>query len=143
MTALGPRIAGIGLRAAATLASLEQALAGQEGRLSALATLEDKADHPAIQQLAKALGLPLRAIPRASLAGLATLTRSCRIEQGFGTGSVAEACALAACGPGARIITPRITSADGLATIALASAPEVETGSGNKRMREETAKPQS
>lgn len=126
------KVVGIGLRAAATLPSLQQALAGQETGLAALATLEDKADHPAIQSLAKALGLPIRAIPRAALAGLATLTRSCRIEQGFGTGSVAEACALAACGPGARIITPRIAAPDGLATIAIASAPEVETGSREK-----------
>lgn len=115
------RVAGIGVRASATLSSLEQALAGQEAGLAALATLDDKANHPAILSLAEALGLPLRSIPRTALAGLATLTRSCRIEQGFGTGSVAEACALAACGPGARIIIPRITAPDGLATIAIAA----------------------
>jgi len=115
------KIAGVGLRAAATLESLQGAFAGQEAGITALATLEDKADHPALLALSRALSLPIRAVPRASLAGLATLTRSCRIEQGFGTGSVAEACALAACGPGARIITPRITAPDGLATIALAA----------------------
>ncbi|MCA0406211.1 MAG: cobalamin biosynthesis protein [Proteobacteria bacterium] len=137
------KVAGVGLRAAATLDSLRDALKGQEAGLAALATLEDKAGHPALQTLAREMSLPIRAIPRASLAGLVTLTRSCRIEQGFGTGSVAEACALAACGPGARIITPRITAPDGLATIALASDPEVEAGSGEKWMRKETAKPQS
>lgn len=116
------RVLGIGLRAAATRASLEAALETVDAadRLVALATLEDKAGHPALLEFARHLNLPIRPVPRASLAGLATLTRSCRIEQGFGTGSVAEACALAAAGPGARLITPRITAPDGLATLAIA-----------------------
>ena len=113
------RVAGIGLRTAATLETL-QALLAQAGSVAALATLADKADHPALVALARAASLPIRPIARESLAGLATQTRSCRIEQGFGTGSVAEACALAASGPGAHIVTPRITSADGMATLAIA-----------------------
>lgn len=113
------RIAGMGFRAAATLETLENLLL-QAGEIGALATLEDKADHPAFLALARQQNLPILPIARAALAGLATQTRSCRIEQGFGTGSVAEACALAASGPGARILTPRITSADGMATLAIA-----------------------
>lgn len=116
------RVAGIGLRGAATVETLA-ALLAQAGAVQALATLADKAAHPALVALARAASLPIRALPRESLAGLATQTRSCRIEQGFGTGSVAEACALAAAGPGARLVLPRITAEDGTATLAVGEAP--------------------
>lgn len=112
------RVAGIGLRSTASLETLQTLLA-RAGAVEALATLADKAEHPALLALARAASLPIRALPREALAGLATQTRSCRIEQGFGTGSVAEACALAAAGPGARLVLPRITAQDGTATIAV------------------------
>ncbi|HZV10809.1 MAG TPA: precorrin methylase, partial [Novosphingobium sp.] len=38
----------------------------------------------------------------------------------FGTGSLAEALALVAAGPGARLIAPRHISTDGMATAAIA-----------------------
>jgi cobalt-precorrin 5A hydrolase len=117
------RIAGFGFRAAVTVETLETLLQ-QAGTVSALVTLADKADHPALLALAHQHDLPLRSLPREALAGLATQTRSCRIEQGFGTGSVAEACALAAAGPGARLVLPRVTSPDGMATIAVAQGGE-------------------
>jgi cobalt-precorrin 5A hydrolase len=113
------RVAGLGFRSAVTQETLANLLL-EAGEINALATLADKATHPAFLALAAAFNLPIRPIARAQLAGLATPTRSCRIEQGFGTGSVAEACALAAAGPGARLITPRITSADGMATLSIA-----------------------
>lgn len=117
------RIAGLGFRAAVTLETLETLLQ-QASAVSALVTLADKADHPALLALARQHDLPLRSLPREALAGLATQTRSCRIEQGFGTGSVAEACALAAAGPGARLVLPRVTSPDGMATLAVAQGGE-------------------
>jgi cobalt-precorrin 5A hydrolase len=42
----------------------------------------------------------------------------------FGTGSIAEASALVAAGPGARLRGPRAVSADGTATAAIAEAAE-------------------
>jgi cobalt-precorrin 5A hydrolase len=41
-----------------------------------------------------------------------------------GVGSVAEAVALAAAGPGARIVVARVISSDRMATCAIAQGPE-------------------
>ena len=48
------------------------------------------------------------------------LTQSAKVAERFGTGSVAEAAALAAAGPGAQLLGPRVVSGDGLATAAIA-----------------------
>ena len=116
------KVAGLGLRERATLASLESALtqAGGAAGLSALATLEDKAAWPELVALAARLGLPVIPVPRAALAGLPTASCSLRIAERFGTGSVAEATALAAAGPGAVLIAIRAVSQDRLATAAIA-----------------------
>ncbi len=118
------RVAGLGFRGAATFESLNDALERANGRdgggVDALATAEVKAGLPAVRILAKALRLPLHAVSRAAMAAEETLTHSAKVEEKFGTGSVAEAAALAACGPGARLIGPRVISADGLATAAIA-----------------------
>ncbi len=114
------RVAGLGFRSRATAASLADALAAAGGPVDALATAADKAGAAAICDLARGLGLPLIAVGPAALAAEATLTRSARVAARFGTGSVAEAAALAAAGPGARLSGPRVVSADGLATAAIA-----------------------
>jgi cobalt-precorrin 5A hydrolase len=114
------RVAGLGFRGAATFESLSDALERAGGNVEALATAEVKAGQPAVRSLAAALGLPLLAISRARMAAEETLTRSPRVEERFGTGSVAEAAALAAAGPGARLTGPRVVSGDGLATAAIA-----------------------
>lgn len=113
-------VAGFGFRSGVTLYALQDALeraGGKEG-VTHLATLSSKADglHP----LALALGLPLVTLEPAVLRGVATLTQSDRVEGMFGVGSVAEAAALAAAGPGARLRGPRAVSADGTATAAIA-----------------------
>lgn len=113
-------IAGLGFRQAAPAASLH-ALVAEAGPLSALATLAAKA--PALQPLADRMGLPLIALSPDDVAGIATPTQSPRMIARFGTGSLAEALALAAAGPGARLIGPRQVSRDGTATIALAQRP--------------------
>ena len=74
-----------------------------------------------VSALADELGLPLIVVR--DIACVATPTASPRIAARFGTGSVAEAVALAAAGPGGRILAPRVVSADGLATAAIAEAP--------------------
>jgi cobalt-precorrin 5A hydrolase len=113
-------VAGFGFRSGATLAALQDALAragGPDG-VTHLATLASKAE--GLQPLAHTLDLPLVALEPEALRGIATPTRSDRVEEMFGTGSVAEAAALAVAGPGARLRGPRAVSANGTATAAIA-----------------------
>ncbi|TDL74932.1 cobalamin biosynthesis protein [Palleronia sediminis] len=114
------RVAGIGFRAGAPLASLREALDAAGGCVDALATLDTKATAPQARALARTLGLPLCAIGRDALARQSTLTHSPRQMADFGCGSLAEAAALAAAGPGARLCGARQVSKDGMATAAIA-----------------------
>lgn len=113
-------IAGLGFRREAPTEALRAALAQLPQRPDALATVAEKAKAPQITALAAELGLPLRAIDAAALAAQETPTQSPRIAARFGTGSLAEAAALAAAGPGARLIAARVTTPCGSATAALA-----------------------
>jgi cobalt-precorrin 5A hydrolase len=91
-------------------------------RPDALACLDSKVT-PALLNWAKAEGLPLTHLTEQDIAGEQTLTCSPRIKARFATGSVAEALALASARKGgyrARLIAPRVQSACGMATIALA-----------------------
>ena len=113
-------VAGFGFRSGVTLAALEDALAqagGPQG-VTHLATLAAKAD--GLGPLARALALPVIALEPEALRGVGTLTLSDRVEEMFGTGSVAEAAALVAAGLGARLRGARAVSADGTATAAIA-----------------------
>ncbi|MCB2093185.1 MAG: cobalamin biosynthesis protein [Rhodobacteraceae bacterium] len=120
------RVAGIGFRSTATLASLQDALARAStgGRVDLLATAEKKASAPVAQELAAMLGLELRALARQELARQDTLSHSERVAERFGTGSLCEAAALAAAGTGARLLGPRAVSGDGMATAAIAIGRE-------------------
>ncbi len=115
-------VAGLGFSSAATCASLraafDRATAGHA--VDALATAAEKAGHPALAEFDAACALPLHFADPADLAGQRTLTCSPRSRASHGTGSVAEAAALVAAGPGARLITPRQISDDRRATCALA-----------------------
>ena len=114
--------AGLGFRRDASVASLREALraaGGAEG-LAALATMSDKADAQALTSLAQELGLAIRSIPAEALAEIETVTHSELISARFGTGSVAEAAAIAAAGRGARLIAARAVSQDRMATAAIA-----------------------
>lgn len=113
------RIAGIGFRAHAPVAALAAAL-DAAGEAQALATLESKAAAPQIRALAAARGLRVIAVPASALPAQQTLTRSPRQDALYGTGSLCEACALAAAGPGARLTSPRVTSPCHTATAAIA-----------------------
>lgn len=117
-------IAGFGLRAMTSKAGLSAALAatGVSG-LTAIAAPADKADHPALTSLATALDLPLMAVPLGLLPAQATRSKSARQPARYGSGSVCEAAALAACGPGARLIRHKQISPCGTATIAIAEGP--------------------
>jgi cobalt-precorrin 5A hydrolase len=119
----GPmKVAGLGFRRDVTLASLREALlaAGGPDGLAAVATISDKADAEALKLLARECGIPIRAVPADVLARIDTPTQSKLITERFGTGSVAEAAALAAAGPRARLIATRAISRDRTATAAIA-----------------------
>ncbi|MBR0841223.1 cobalamin biosynthesis protein [Bradyrhizobium liaoningense] len=116
------KVAGLGFRMDVTLASLREALlaaGGAEG-LAAVATVSDKADAEALKQLARECGVPIRAVPADMLAGIDTPTQSKLVMEKFGAGSLAEAAALAAAGPRARLIATRVVSQDRTATAAIA-----------------------
>lgn len=117
------KIAGIGFRADAPVASLREALE-MVGPADGLATIMPKAAADVIVTLAQELNLPLLPVTEAQIKGQNTLTQSPRIQARFGTGSLAEAAALAAAGPGARLLGPRKISTDGMATAAIAEGPE-------------------
>jgi len=114
--------AGLGFRSAAPAASLAEALrlalAKTTLQPEALATLPHKTTAPALRDLAAVMGLPVHAV---AVAGQPTATQSPRIQAGFHTGSVAEAAALVAAGPGAQLVVSRVVSADGMATAAIAA----------------------
>ncbi|MCO5090629.1 cobalamin biosynthesis protein [Bosea sp. (in: a-proteobacteria)] len=123
----GRLVAGIGIRpgtgAADILACLDAALAGAgiAGEATPLfATLASRAGEAGIVAAAAARAAGIVAVPDEALKGFeaACATRSTRIAALYGVGSVAEAAALAAAGPGGRLLQPRIAS--GRVTCALA-----------------------
>jgi cobalt-precorrin 5A hydrolase len=114
-------VAGFGFRSGVGLASLRAALVLAQKGLSPvthLATVSSKL--PDLAPLAEALGLPLASVSSERLAELRTFTHSAASTAAHGTGSVAEASALAAAGPGARLLAPRRISVDRMATCAIA-----------------------
>ncbi|MEX0306624.1 MAG: cobalamin biosynthesis protein [Ruegeria sp.] len=115
-------VAGLGFSSSATVASLRAVFdrASEGQNVDALATAAEKDGHAALIELADATSLPLHLISADDLAGQRTLTCSPRSRATYGTGSVAEASALAAAGHGARLISPRHISDDRLATCAVA-----------------------
>lgn len=111
------RVAGLGFRGAATVEDLHMALQLAGGPVDLLATDHTKAASPALTALAARLNLPIRAV---EVAGHPTPTTSARVIARFATGSVAEAAALVAAGPGARLVGPRVATPNGMATAAIA-----------------------
>jgi len=116
------RVAGLGFKSEAKVESLRDALAaaGGAGGLDALATASDKADAAALVSLAHELGLTVKAVPAEVLGRIETATYSVRVAAMRGTGSLAEAAALAAAGRRARLISTRVVSRDRTATAAIA-----------------------
>ncbi|WP_283740833.1 cobalamin biosynthesis protein [Chelatococcus albus] len=125
-------MAGFGFRKDATAADLAAVLAMALGRASltqaevgALAVPEAKAGKGAAGALAADLGCPVLAVPTAAMQAAAhgCLTRSARSEAAYGVPSVAEAVALAAAGPGARLIRPRVATAKATCAFAQGDGP--------------------
>lgn len=121
-------VAGFGFRSAVRVESLQAAFdaARSEHAIDRLATLEGKVDHPAFQAFARTLGLPIDTFSESALEAVQTATDSAASKAARQTGSVAEATALAAAGPGATLIQTRVVSADRMATCALANSQHAE-----------------
>ncbi|MDC0736668.1 cobalamin biosynthesis protein [Cognatishimia sp. SS12] len=117
-------IAGFGFRQEATASSLRDAYQRLGGDADAIAVLDDKAGALCFKQLAETLGLPVHLVTLADMQAMTTATQSAKVQEKRGTGSVAEACALAAAGAGARLMAKRHISGDRLATCALAQRTE-------------------
>ena len=116
------RAVGLGLRAAANLEGVQDLfLRMQVMPPLTLAVPAFRQTHPVVADL-QAAGFKLVPIPEAMLLCVSTPTRSPRILARFGTGSLAEACAIIAAGPGARLVEPRVISADRCVTAALAQS---------------------
>jgi cobalt-precorrin 5A hydrolase len=120
-------VAGVGCKAGASAREIEAAIgaalsqAGLESAsLSLIATSSAKAHEAGLAAAAKDRGLKVVFVPQVDLeaASSRTLTRSDRVLAATGVPSLSEAAALAAAGPGARLLAPRI--AVGPATCALA-----------------------
>jgi len=120
-------VAGVGCRKGVRAADVEAAITAAFARagvaaseLRLIATSAAKGDEPGIAAAASAIGVPLVLVPQGDLAaaGMRAPTRSERVIALVGVPSVAEAAALAAGGPAARLIAPRV--AVGPATCALA-----------------------
>ena len=121
-------VAGVGCRSGASAREVEAAIAAALARaglssaaLGMIATSLAKGGEPGIAAAASDRGVTLVVVPQAELesAGSRTVTRSERVLALTGVPSVSEAAALAAAGPAARLLTPRI--AVGPATCALAT----------------------
>jgi cobalt-precorrin 5A hydrolase len=108
-------IAGIGCRrdcpAEAIVAVLRQACDAAGRPATALAAPAFKAAEAGLRDAATQLGLELILVDPAPLAAAQArcVTRSAHAERTTGVASVAEGSALAAAGPGSRLVVPRIT----------------------------------
>lgn len=121
------RVVGLGFRAAADLASLQDALRmvldqTASSQIDGLVTEAAKSREPVFQELARLMKIPGLGITQTDLAQMITPTQSQRIQDQFGTGSLAEAAALAAAGPDAQLVVERVVSGDGKATAAIAES---------------------
>jgi cobalt-precorrin 5A hydrolase len=112
-------VAGLGFRRSAateeivTLVKLALVRAAlPQDALAKLGTIEALADLPAFTEAAHRLAIPAIAVGERDLssAGPRVRTQSARSLAAHGVGSVAEAAALAAAGPGATLVLERIAS---------------------------------
>jgi cobalt-precorrin 5A hydrolase len=114
-------VAGFGFRAGAGAASLRAALDGAGRGLPPVTLIAAPDDKLALlAPLAEELGVPLAGIASDALMAVATPTRSAASLAARGVGSLCEAVALAAAGPGASLIASRFIAPDRMATCAIA-----------------------
>ncbi len=113
-------VAGFGFRNGATAGSLRDALGQFDATPDKVATVATKAGAAPFVEVAQVLDLPVVSVPACALGAAKVLTVSSASLKQYGTGSVAEAAALVAAGPGARLLGVRQISHDRMATCAIA-----------------------
>ena len=120
-------VAGFGFTTRATSDSLHSALhaTGFTDALTKIASASDKVQTAAFSDLATNLDVPVAAVSAEQIASVQTTTQSAISQNARDTGSVAEAAALAAARPGARLLVPRHISADRMATCAIAKGADI------------------
>jgi cobalt-precorrin 5A hydrolase len=121
-------VIGLGFRDQATALSIGEVLADVAARAAypgvatVLAVVEDKATHPGLLAAVNATPFPIETVTAEALRAVDSrvTTRSERVFEQRGVGSVCEAAALAAAGAGARLVVTRHVSTDRNATAAAA-----------------------
>lgn len=107
--------------AAAAAGAGSEAGPGDSGAGPVLATIDRRRHHPAV--VAAAGGRPLVAFPPSLLAAVDVPEPSPAVEAAVGTPSVAEAAALLAAGPGARLVVGKQRGATATAAVAVGERP--------------------
>ena len=124
-------VAGIGCRPGCgadeivALVARAMAAAGRAGAPDRLAVPSFRAAEPGVLGAARRLGRPLDRLDDTALRGVADRcpTRSARALAAVGHASVAEACALAAAGPGGRLLLPRLAASAATCALAEGTGP--------------------
>lgn len=118
-------VAGFGFRSGASPSSLADALALACRRVGAIDALAAPADKLGLlEPMARERGLTIIPVAPDALAAACTFTQSPVSLAVRGTGSVAEASALAAAGSGACLLVSRCISSDRMATCAIAQGAQ-------------------
>lgn len=119
-------VAGFGFTSKASVDSLRAALSatGFSDQVDLLGAPYDKALQPCILDLARDRRVLIKTVMPAQLEAIQTSTQSVLSRLLRRTGSVAEAAALAAAGPGATLIITRKISEDRMATCAIAKGAD-------------------
>lgn len=97
------------------------------GAVRQVASVDAKAQEPALRELARALGVPYVTLPPEALAAVPVPNPSARVARAVGTPSVAEAAALAA-SRGGRLVLPKVKGSTW--TLAAALGPWERAGDG-------------
>jgi cobalamin biosynthesis protein CbiG len=116
---VAPLVVGVGCSLGCSadeiLALVDSAL--PDGEVSALATVDRRADEPGVVEAARLRGWPLVTFPAEALAAVDVPTPSAVVAGHVGTPSVAEAAALLAAAPG-RLLVPKRRSQHATCAIA-------------------------
>ncbi len=101
-----------GVSTEAVVKLVEAACSKIDGMPTALFTVDEKRNEPALAEAAAHFGLPLVFLQRAALkaASSRTITKSARVLALFGVPSIAETAALAGAGQGAQLLLTRIAA---------------------------------
>ncbi|HZU74740.1 MAG TPA: precorrin-3B C(17)-methyltransferase [Acidimicrobiales bacterium] len=128
---------------AATSALVDSALAEaglDPHSVAAVASIDRKANEPAVVSVAARFGVRLRLFPAGALASVAVPNPSEVVAAAVGTPSVAEAAAVLAAGPGATLVLPKRRNREATVALARRAGPEghlavVGVGPGDARWR--------